>query len=261
MDTSSIAVDTAIGQIRMHYRALGLKLPRKLTDGLDRIDQQKRRPVTSKPDPVVLRDAVDACLERGEDPVDDPTVQRELLRRQLVGANVYGMLQDLGDQRRAALLREHSAGILADLATVVAEADTALTQARARIPDLDLTTPTQATVLPPGQMSVWGYARDAADNCKRVTQVWHQVVQSCHLARQAGNRMPMILADLTPEQFSRLNEADVMAPVHAGHRLSLATPAEYVDRCKRIDDYHAELAEQRRQYERTGMREGRVATL
>lgn len=258
MNADRILVHTAIQQTEQHYRHLDRELPEGLTQALEDIDAQRQRTLTPH-NPIAMRDAVDAALAAGNDPATDPAVLVELARRQLQDVKLGPLLDELAEQRRGAGLRQHAPVILADLALVVEEADATLTNARAEIPNLDPTDPTTITALKPGQMALWGEAREALDHLERVTQMWHLIVSACRLAPLNANKRPLILADLTGDELAALSDRTAMAPVHAGHHLELATPETYMQRCKRVDEDQAAEQAKREREARTGRREGAAA--
>lgn len=250
MSSDDVMVSSAIQQTPQQYRHLGLKLPDGMADDLAQLDAPQDQPPAGA-DPAALRDAVAAARDAGKDPATDPAVLTELARHQLASLNL-GQLpvgQAGWRQRRADVLRKHTPAILADLARVVEQADAALTKARkAGVNPVDTLPPGM-----PGQVPLWKQARDALTRLNRVEQLWGLLISSFHLAKRPQDRRALVLADLTPEQFLDLNGRDVMAAAHAGHRLTLATPETYIQRCRRIDDHLAEQAA-RQERERTGRR-------
>lgn len=240
MNVDTTLMSAAISQTRQHYRVLGLELPEALTQALARAEEMKKRTIPPY-DAAALCEAVDAALDAGKDPAADETVRTQLARKGIKESHVWQMLERLALERRGAALRDSAEQIIADLSGVVDRAHAVLVRARQEIPGLDVTDPTTISSLRPGQMALWGEARDAVDHLNRVTQVWHLVVSACRLATLSGPHNPLILADLDADELAALPRAtDAMAPVHAGHPLVLADVETYRARCKRVEQQRAE---------------------
>lgn len=259
MNIETAMVDTAIGQTRQHYRHLGLELPESLTQALARAAATNERTIPPY-DAAALCEAVDAALDEGRDPAADETVRTQLARKAIKESNVWQMLEGLALQRRGEALRDSAGQIIANLSGVVDQANAVLVQARQEIPGLDVTDPSNVSTLRPGQMALWGEARDAVDHLNRVTQVWHLIVSACRLAPLGGPNNPLILADLSADELAALDRnTDAMAPVHAGHALALADVETYKQRVRSVEQQRAEQRAQRAREALTGRREASAA--
>lgn len=250
MNADNMMVSTAIQQTIQQYRHLGLQLPEGMADELTQADAQQDQPPAGA-DPAALRDAVAAATDAGKDPATDPAVLTELARQQLASLNLGQPVDGRAKwrQSRAEVLHKHMPAILADLARVVEQADTDLAKARkAGVSPADTSPPTMA-----GQVPLWEQAQEALTRLNRVEQLWGLLVSAFRLAKRPQERRALVLADLNPEQFSDLNGRDALAAARAGHRLALATPDGYTQRCQRIDQHLAQQ-EARRERERAGKR-------
>lgn len=259
MSTDHTTVMTAIGQTKQHYRALGLTLPKALTDGLADADATLQRGTLRRFDPGAYLDAIERALDDGRDPADDETVRSQLTRKAIAAANTWPLLEGRAAERRAAALRASAADIISDLSAVVTRADATLTQARAAVPNLNPDDTDSVRSLSPGQVTRWAEARDAVDQVKRVRQIWHLIMNACNLARTDPRHSPLVLASLSADELDALPGTDVTAIVAAGHSLDLATPETYRERCQAVADQLAEQKAQREREARTGRREGATA--
>ncbi|MFI7607657.1 hypothetical protein ACIBTV_21295 [Micromonospora sp. NPDC049366] len=226
----------ALSLTRQHFRNLGLTLPATLTDALAELEAAASR-ATKLPRPGALRKAVLDALLADRDLATDQTVLTELARQQLTDSGVATILGDEIEQRRRNALDEAAPAILDALTPVIVEADKVIAAAREMIGDgLNLDDANAMAELRPAQMTPWATAREAAARVEMVAQCWVLTAQSAGLVNIDHNKKALILANLTAEQLDDLGYRPKPSQViAAGHRLSLASPAEFVGRCRRVD--------------------------
>jgi hypothetical protein len=238
---SSRQTQALFSLVKQHHGTLGLELPAPLVDALATIDAQLTgHGETLTVDRGQLTTAVVRCLTNGDDPADDPDVQRMLVRAQLDTLDFGAHLAQLANQRRIDALVEHTPTIVDQLAQVVDQANTDLTDARTHLPTrVDLTDVTVASTLRnPDHLHAWGRARQALDRLRTVIQVWTSLATLTGHGYTAKDRLaPLILADLTPDQLNRLGSRDPLAAALAGLPLSLATFDSYQQRIAAINDH------------------------
>ncbi|WP_430497856.1 hypothetical protein ACQRWP_23815 [Micromonospora trifolii] len=244
-------VNAALSLTRQHFRNLGLTLPATLTDTLAELDAAQGRAVKLRR-PGALRKAVLDALMDDRDPATDPAVLTALASQQLTESNVASILGDEIEQRRRDALDEAAPAILAALVPVVEEADKVIAAAREVIGgDLNLSDPNVMSQLRPAQMTPWATAREAAARVELVAQCWFLTAQSANLVNIDHNKKVLILAELTAAQLGELGYRpkpdEVIA---AGHRLSLATPEVFMQRCDAVDHQVREAVVMREQVQR-----------
>ncbi|NES28950.1 hypothetical protein GCE86_19665 [Micromonospora terminaliae] len=243
-------VSATVQQIRQNYPRFGLQLPEGMADDLAQLDARKDEPQFAA-DPAALRAAVAAARDAGQDPATDETVRTELARQQLASLNLGQLPDGRAGQRLADVLHKHTPAILADLAQVVEQGDAVL--ARARKAGVN---PAEAYVNGAGQrVELWEKGQEALTRITHAAKIWGLLVAAFRLAERDPRRRALALADLTPEQLFALDGRDVIAAARAGHPLSLATPEEYTQRCRRIDQHLAEQEARRERELHTGRRE------
>ena len=116
-------------------------------------------------------------------------------------------------------------------------ADATLEEARERIPGLDLRDDDAVRSMAPEQMALWGRAREALAHVERVAQTWGLIVRACELGTAPPHRRPLVIAQLSLAELTALgHQPAATAAVHAGHRLSLATPETFAQRLARLED-------------------------
>ncbi|MFC6017576.1 hypothetical protein ACFP2T_15340 [Plantactinospora solaniradicis] len=250
--SATLTARSALSLLRQHFRNLGLDLPAEMTAALDELSAASDH-VTLHANPRALGAAILDALTDGTDPATDPAVLAELARRQLTGLSV--LIADAIEERRAAILHTYAADILNALTPVVAAADTALTDAREKIGDRFDLADTTIEQLRPTEMTLWGTAREHAHRAQLAAQCWQTVVLATGLVDLPTYKHPLILADLDADQLDALgNRPAANTPIAAGHRLDLATPDTFRQRCQRIDKERTERAAKREREQRGGLR-------
>lgn len=241
----------ALSLTRQHFRSLGLTLPTTLTDDLADLDTAASR-AGRLARPGALRRAVLDALMADEDPATDQTVLTELARQQLTDSHVASILGDEIDQRRRDALDAAAPAILDALTPVIVEADKVIAAAREMIGDtLNLSDPNAMAQLRPAQMTPWATAREAAARVEMVAQCWFLTAQSAGLVNIDHNKKALILADLTAEQLDSLGyRPKPESVIAAGHRLSLATPEVFTQRCRAVDQQRQQAAAARQATDR-----------
>lgn len=234
---------------QQNFRKLGLAIPGALINELDKIAETEARGSELGADQSGLTAAVFDALYAGKEPTGTKVMQEALLV-QLKASNIQGRLREEADRRRAESLRKHTPALIAAMAPVIEEADAALVEARATIPDLDLD-PAVAAGLPADHMKAWGRARDAVAQVEMVIKTW------ALLHPVSRDRTALIVADLTLEQVSKIrHRSEVTDLIATGQRLSLATIKECRDRLDRVAqaqaDSDAERVERAEHFARTG---------
>ncbi|MEU8391523.1 hypothetical protein [Micromonospora sp. NPDC048843] len=244
-------VNAALSLTRQHFRNLGLTLPATLTDALAELEAAHGRVVKLRR-PGALRKAVLDALIADRDPATDPAVLTALVSQQLTESNVASILGDEIEQRRRNILDEAAPVILAALVPVVAEADRVIAAAREVIGnDLNLGDPDAMAQLRPAQMTPWASAREAVARVEMAAQCWFVTAESANLVNIDHNKKALILADLTAVQLDEMGYRPKAAQIiAAGHRLSLATPEVFMQRCNAIDQQRREAAAMREQLHR-----------
>ncbi|MCG5462170.1 hypothetical protein MED01_007048 [Micromonospora sp. MED01] len=249
--SSLMNTNAALSLTRQHFRTLGLELPGTLTATLTELDTAHARAANIRR-PGALRAAVLDALIADQDPADDPTVLTELARQQLSDSYVISVLGEEIDVRRRAALDANAPAILDALKSAIVEADKVIAAAREIVgDDLMLTDPDAVSKLRPHQLTPWATAREASTRVELVMQCWLLISQSARLVSIDLNKKALILADLTAEQLDDLGyRPNPNQVIGAGHRLSLATPETYIERCNAVDQQRREAAVLREQGQR-----------
>jgi hypothetical protein len=236
----SSATRSALMIIRQHFPHLGLELPRGLTADLAEIDRVFANRDVLEGSRRPLAEAVANAMSAGKDPATDKAVIAHLAREQMRLMNLGNDLSALAEDRRGDALRSHADAILTLLSSVIDRADQTLEEARERIPGLDLNDDDQVRNMTPDQMALWGRAREALAHVERVAQVWAMLVSACGLGTLPPHRRPLMIAELSLAELNALgHQPNATAAVHAGHRLSLATPETFAERLARLEDDRA----------------------
>ncbi|MDO9498108.1 MAG: hypothetical protein Q7J48_20560 [Nocardioides sp.] len=233
----SSATRSALMITRQHFPHLGLELPAGLMADLAEIDRVFANRDVFDSSRRSLAEAVANAMAAGKDPAADKTVISCLAREQMRLMNVGNELSDLAEDRRADALRSHVDAIFELLSGTVERADETLAEVRERIPGLDLKDEDIVRTLAPEQMALWGRAREALAHVERVAQIWGLLVFACGLGALPPHRRPLVIAELSLSELNALGHQPVAtAAVHAGHRLSLATPDTFAERLARLED-------------------------
>lgn len=239
------ATRSALTIIRQHFPHLGLELPSDLAADLAEIDRVFADRDTINGNRRTLAEAVADAMAAGKDPATDKTVMVHLAREQMRLMNLDGELAAVAEDRRADALRRHADAILNALSGVIDQADETLAEARERIPGLDLTDDDRVHTMAPEQMALWGRAREALAHVERVVQVYAMLLGACGLGILPPHRRPLVIAELSLSELNALgHQPNATAAVHAGHRLSLATPDTFAERLNRIEDDRSHDAQQ-----------------
>lgn len=247
MNTDDTMVNATLQQIRQHYPHLGLQLPEGMADALAQIDAEGDEPRFTV-DPGELRAAVATAHDAGEDPATNEAVRTQLARYQLAALNL-GPTPASRAERRADVLREHSDTILAGLTQVVEQGDAIL--ARVRKAGVNPTEPFMAGN--PTRVALWEEAQEALNRITHAAKLWGLLVAAFRLVERSQPRRALVIADLTPEQLFAIDGRDLIAAARAGYPLKLATPDEFTQRSKRVDEHLAAKAAQEER-ERNGKR-------
>lgn len=233
----SSATRSALMIIRQHFPHLGIELPRGLAADLAEIDRVFGSQDVLTSSRRTLAEAVADALAAGKDPATDKAVLAHLAREQMRLMNLDGELADVAEDRRAAALRSHADAILELLAEVVDRADETLEEARDGIAGLDLTDDERVGAMAPHQMALWGRAREALAHVERVVQVYAMLLGACGFGIVPPHRRPLVIAELSLAELNALgHQPHATAAVHAGHRLSLATPDTFAERLARLEE-------------------------
>lgn len=224
----------ALGQLRQHFRHLGLDLPAALAADLATIEA----PVDTSGlhfEPIELVEAVTAALDAGKDPATDKAVRTLLARQQLARLNLNDRRHVDADRRRATALQRHTDSIIDALVPVVADAGRTLAGFADRFPDLDPTAPGAVAQSRADDLAAWGRAREAVDRTGRAFDVWQLVYRAGHFT--PGTDEPaLVLADLSAAQLDAIRgwQPAPHRVVQHGHRLDLATRESFAQRVERV---------------------------
>lgn len=233
----SSATRSTLMIIRQHSPHLGLELPDGLIADLAEIDRVFADRDVLNSSRRALTEAVAAAMAAGKDPATDKAVIAHMAREQMRLMNLDNDLSALAEDRRADALRSHADAIIELLAGVIDRADVTLAEARERIPGLDLNDDDRVRTMAPEQMAWWGRAREALAHVERVAQIWAMLVSACELGTLPPHRRPLLIAELSLSELNALgHQPAAVAAVHAGHRLSLATPDAFAERLARVED-------------------------
>ena len=245
----ALAPLAVLDQTRQNFRKLGLDLPAAVTDELAKIDQTLTRAEDLGSDTSGLAAAVFDALFAGKKPTDTKVMQEALLV-QLKAINIRGRLDEEANRRRKDVLDRHAPALIDQMAPVIEDADAAFVAARDLIPNLSFE-PSVASGLPANHMEAWGRARDAIERVDAVVAVYRL------LAPVDRRFLALTVADLTLDDARRIgHKAVAVSLATGGHRLSLATLAEYRERLSdalATEDQNAEQARRAAEhYARTG---------
>lgn len=233
----SSATRSTLMIIRQHAPHLGIELPDGLIADLAEIDRVFADQEAINGNRRSLAEAVADAMAAGKDPATDKAVIVHLAREQMRLMNLGNDLSALAEDRRADALRSHADVILELLSGVIDRADETLADARDRIPGLDLNDDDRVRTMAPEQMAQWGRAREALAHVERVVQIYGMLLGACGLGVLPTHRRPLVIAELSLSELNALgHQPNAVAAVHAGHRLSLATPDTFADRLARLED-------------------------
>lgn len=240
----SSATRSTLMIIRQHAPHLGIELPDGLIADLAEIDRVFADQDALNGNRRSLAEAVADAMAAGKDPATDKAVIVHLAREQMRLMNLGNDLTALAEDRRADALRSHADAILELLSGVIDRADETLAEARDRIPGLDLNDDDRVRTMAPDQMAQWGRAREALAHVERVAQIWSMLVSACGLGTLPPHRRPLVIAELSLSELNALgHQPNAAAAVHAGHRLSLATPDTFAERLDRLENDRSHNAE------------------
>ncbi|WP_213572473.1 hypothetical protein [Rhodococcus sp. USK13] len=253
-------VTTALQQTRQHFRRLDLTLPPALLKELDEVDAVLSKRTTAGISSDTLVTSAWNALAAGRDLVADKAVTGALMAGMLAQQNLGFRLGEYADRLRAEAFTRHAEDVLNEMAGIVTSADETLAAAHAVITDLDLTSPSAVTAIAPKYASVWAHAREAAIRLDSVGQVWVYVVAACRLAPiphdQRGRSLIFLDVDLDELDALPLVPHSpaswTTAVAHSGHRLDYAMPQEVTERCRRIEQQRAELAQRAEEKQKAG---------
>lgn len=244
----------ALQQTRQHFRHLGLTVPPAIEKELDKIGAILDRIKSATYEPDALTPAAWDALAAGRDVLTDERVTAALMAGVLEQRNLGGRLRAHADGLRAAVVTRHADELLAAMSDTVVAAGADLAEAHEKIRGLDITNPGTVTTLPTDHASVWARARKAAENLDRVGQVWTYIVQGCRLApvQPTDRQRALIVAEFDAAELDALPIGTgapwSTAVAHSGQPLAYAaTPAEFMERLKRVEQ---QRAEQRQEGER-----------
>ena len=219
--------------------ALGIKLPKAVTDAHTRAENIRERssclePRTQNPLGVVVADA----LARNVDPTTDPEVTRVIALRAIQAPGVLESVETAAFTSLQSVYAEHADAIVAELRKPFDQAVADLVKARERIGDHELTD--TATILAKGDdiATVWAAAVAASRAIESAIAGWvalslfldGRAVEerwlNCRLVRATATQYDD--ADLSDKKL------DPWGAVIGGFELSLPTFAEYAERQQAI---------------------------
>lgn len=233
MDFTQHAPKAAVGIAKAIGRDYGTPVPKALTDGLAELDRLEVGSAPAAPAGSLGELLVEHAIA-GTDPLDDERIKRHALAAVINQAAPYEQVQQTIAIRRRALVKTHAPALIKSWSKLIEEADQRLNRAREEIPGLDLDAPHTIASLKPGQMTLWGEAREARLMVQRVVEAWALLVSAVRLAPVDDRSRVYIYTDPTPAQVAALRRPiDTDAVIAAGLSLTLATPAEFMDRVAR----------------------------
>jgi hypothetical protein len=184
-----------------------------------------------------FRNAATDALEAGRDLSTDDALLTLATRYTLAKQIGIGeIVREHADTLRRQTICEHVDEICSELQAVFNKASAAIAKARVKIGDgLDLTNLDGLAGVPAAQMTVWGEAFEAVDRIDHVVQVWNLLGTFTGRTYIQDLMRPLIIADLDLDQLDAISDRTVMiAPVHSGYDLTLATFEEFSERVARV---------------------------
>lgn len=223
--------------------AAGAEWPTDLQAALDAAD------IVADITPIGAQDAVGkaylAAVLAGKTPATDKATQLALTEYQLAQVVTSGLLAQEASRRRAEALTTHAPEIIEQLRHIVAESDQVLQAAREVFPHLDVRDPGQIRAATPPHAAAWAKGRDAATRVGQAVAAWIALGQSTGLIVDPRRRA-LILADLTADELDALgHHPEILAALHAGHPLDMATPEVYTARIETVVTEQAEAPTRR----------------
>lgn len=235
-------------------RDLGHDLPVELVAELDAIDAATRIPDDLIPDSEQAARRWYDLHRDGKDPAKDKTVAALLTRNR---DTTYGLeigLKKINDDAKHAAVTDAADGIVDLLRDVVTEAQEHIDEARRRIGPV--VTETRVAGLSPDNQRQLARARDAFTRTDLAWRAWVLLAQFTGRAQWRGGHVEELfaLADLDLDALAALHETvsrargqggvgsreaakhDARAVVAHGHRLALATFAEFNERKARANE-------------------------
>ena len=227
--------------IRSAVTNAGATWPAPLQAALDEADRLADHAPAGTPEQVAT--AYAAAILAGRNPATDKATQAALAAWSLGQTVTGGRLLAIAARMRADALAEHAPGIIADLRAVVADADRTLVECRVTMPRLDVREPEQISSSTPAEAAAWATARAAAARVEQAAGAWSALAQAAGRSAIDARRRALLIADLDWQELDALgHQPATLAPLHAGHRLALATFAEYDERVARVVAEPARLA-------------------
>lgn len=217
--------------IRDELKKVGVSLPPKLEDELEKIDAAHHLFPEVNPDDLG-RAALDAH-RAGRDPATDKEFTTLLLAHHLNRAVPESRMGWLTGQDRRAAVAKYSGELFTALTVVVAHADATLVAARAAVPGLDLENPASITGLSPPNAAHWAEGRAAREVVRAASFAWKLLNDFTQRVQVTQRSIPLVLADLSAVELDRVGRT-AYEVVDAGYRLSLADPEEYQERLARV---------------------------
>lgn len=250
MPPNDVKTQMAVAQIKTVWPGLGAKVPATL---LERLDEDQAATSLDKVNPGALRDATAQALLDGRDPAADPDILALLARNQLARDLGTGFAESLRAKAVHSALVDHAAELFDNLAAAVNELAERIYKAQETWPnthygDLDPSRPE----ISPDKAAILSAARQAETHLATIGRTWRTLASAVgypHLSSKKDATHPTALlfaslshAELEEVRVTRqdtgsqkpLADTDVVDVIRARHRLDLATPARFEERCQRV---------------------------
>lgn len=233
LDFTQYVPKAAVGLAEAIARDYGAPVPQKLLDGMAELERLGAGVAPAAP-PGNIGDLLIEHAINGTDPLDDEQIKRHALAHIINTAAPHEQIEQSLSPRRRALVKEHAPALIESWAQLIGQAEATLTRAREEIPALDLDAPHTVAALKPGQMTLWGEAREARIMAGRVVEAWGLIVTAARLAPVDDNTRHWVYTDPTPAQLRAVQRPVTPdSVIAAGVPLTLATPSEFMDRVAR----------------------------
>lgn len=231
---TDLATRTAAPLVLATSRKLGVEVPAGLAEKLADVDRLRSERRTLRDVPDVAAAIADAILA-GKDPLASKDVQRAALATTLSNLNIESRLDAHAHEMSARALLEHADDVIDSWRPVVERADKALKRFRELVPNGDPRADGLPTGLPTQALTPLGEAREAADLLEKVGQGWVALASIGAANVDGPGGRPIIVADLSAEQVSRLgSKAKCIDVTRLDVTLDLASTTAYTQRAERV---------------------------
>lgn len=234
MTNPSITAGAYVAVIRRTADQLGAPLPSGVDDGLTaaRALREETERIEGSAEAVNAR--IVELLRDGKEWQTDKELQALMFERVAAANGIRAAGIDAAEQMIRQTIADNADAIVATWASAITPDITALALAAQQITVEDLAAADVPTLSRRGLVTVWAEARTAVERLQTALQGWEMLAEAIRLPRNRIHTTLTLAANPDPAIVSR--DVDVWQLARSGAKLSLATPAEYLQRVSAHDE-------------------------